>query len=81
MKTFTGFYDVQIDALKSLWEACHLACDIPLVAPEEKWSLDKKCEKGEFSGFASHYHFTKRKIDCAGLDIEKHLAELLEKMK
>ena len=32
---------------------------------------------GAFSGFISHYHVSKNKIDCAGLDIVK----LLEQVK
>ena len=31
---------------------------------------------GSFSGFISHYHVSKRKIDCAGLEIAKLLEEV-----
>ena len=31
---------------------------------------------GKFSGFVSHYHISKRKIDCAGLDIKALLDEV-----
>ena len=31
---------------------------------------------GKFSGFVSHYHVSKRKIDCAGLDIKTLLGEI-----
>ena len=30
---------------------------------------------GDFSGFVSHYHVSKKKIDCAGLDIKTLLEE------
>ena len=33
---------------------------------------------GKFSGFVSHYHVSKRKIDCAGLDIKALLNEIAE---
>ena len=33
---------------------------------------------GKFEGFVSHYHVSKRKIDCAGLDIKTLLDEVKE---
>jgi hypothetical protein len=30
---------------------------------------------GSFSGFISHYHVSKNKIDCAGMDIKALLEE------
>jgi hypothetical protein len=30
---------------------------------------------GDFSGFVSHYHISKNKIDCAGLDLRVLLEE------
>ena len=70
-----GFYDVQLEALKALWKAVHDATGIPLKRPtdsEGKTSnvLDRQASKGQFKGFVSHYHLTRRKIDCAGLDIK-----------
>ena len=83
MKPFLGFYDVQIEALKALWSACSNAYDIPLVGPESgdskfmtKTSTINEVKNGNFKGFVSHYHQTKRKIDCAGLDIVKLLKEV-----
>ena len=32
--------------------------------------------RGSFKGFVSHYHLTKRKIDCANLDLRKLLDEI-----
>ena len=32
--------------------------------------------QGNFKGVVSHYHLTNRKIDCAGLDINKLLREI-----
>jgi hypothetical protein len=76
-----GFYPVQIEALKALMKAVHRATGIPLQTPLDRsgntnTKVSKKCAEGRFEGFISHYHLTKRKIDCAGLDIKKLLEEL-----
>ena len=73
-----GFYPVQLQALQALWKAIHLACDIPLETPTgaAKNAYTSQVSSGKFKGFVSHYHITKRKIDCAGLDIEKLLEDL-----
>lgn len=75
-----GFYDVQIDALKALWKALHKGLDIPLQCPTDSsgeliTTVDKECERSKFSGFINHYNLTKRKIDCAGLDLVTLLDE------
>jgi len=82
MKDFTDFYPVQIEALKALWEAIHNGIGIPLEAPTDENGetlkvVSKEAESNKFKGFVSHYHLTRRKIDCAGLDI----AELLKQIK
>ena len=33
MKDFMGFYDIQLEALKALWEAVHDAVGIPYQTP------------------------------------------------
>lgn len=89
---FLGFYPEQIRALKALWKAVHGATGIPYEAPtkqngntETKYVQD--VAYGSFSGFVSHYHISKGKIDCAGLDIQKllketeHDIEILDKIK
>tara|TARA_A100001515_G_scaffold145052_1_gene151597 strand:- start:3011 stop:3898 length:888 start_codon:yes stop_codon:yes gene_type:complete len=76
MEPFLGFYPVQIEALKALWEACHEGLGIPYNAPDTKWGVDSACKSNKFKGFCSHYHLTNRKIDCAGLDIEQLLKEI-----
>ena len=80
---FLGFYDIQIDALKALWASCHLAHDIPLTAPESgdesfltSTREDKNVRNSKFKGFVSHYHQTRNKIDCAGLDLVKLLRDV-----
>jgi len=80
LQDFTGFYPIQLEALKQLWKAYHKWLDIPLEYPQ----VDGKfCEtvhepstKGTFCGFNNHYNYTKGKIDCAGLDMPKLLEEV-----
>ena len=75
------FYPVQIEALKALWQAVHNATGIPyktILGADKETS--KKYEQaaayGSFSGFISHYHVDKKKIDCAGMDIKKILEDI-----
>jgi hypothetical protein len=75
------FYPVQIEALKALWKAIHNAHDIPLQCPTDNNgqtlnAVHPGSESGNFEGFISHYHLTRRKIDCGGLDIQSLLTEL-----
>jgi hypothetical protein len=74
MKDFLGFYDVQIDALAALYEAINRKLGIPLESPTDSMgrhveTISPAAASGRFAGFVSHYHLTKRKIDCAGLDL------------
>jgi len=78
---FTGFYDVQLDALKALWKAVHKATGIPLKCPTDKEGntlkkVSTSAAANNFKGFVSHYHLTNRKIDCAGLDINSMLKDI-----
>ena len=82
MDPFTGFYPVQLEALKALWKAVHVGLGIPLEYPtnskgELSDTVDRDCVKGKFHGICNHYNFTKGKMDCAGLDV----ATLIEEVK
>ena len=81
---FMGFYPEQIEALKALWQAIHHAAEIPYETVTNQFgSTSTKYEQevayGRFSGFVSHYHVSKRKIDCAGLDIKSLLDQIYVK--
>ena len=76
LDTFTWFYDEQLEALKALWQAIHDGCGVPLEVPNEPWAYDKLAASGKFKGFMNHFHCSKKKIDCGGLDIKKMLGEL-----
>ena len=80
-----GFYDVQLEALKALWAAIHKGIGIPLECPTDTSgalveAVDKDCEKSKFSGFINHYNLTRRKIDCAGLDLVGLLGQCKENL-
>lgn len=80
---FLGFYPEQLEALKALWKAIHNATGIPLEAPTNQFGSTgtkyvQDVPYGKFKGFVSHYHVSKNKIDCAGLDLVKLLDEIKE---
>jgi len=77
----TDFYPIQIEALKALWKAIHKGTQMPYEAPKNQFGktstkYEQDVKYGSFSGFISHYHVSKSKIDCAGLDIVKLLEEV-----
>jgi len=70
-----------LQALKALYEAIHKGLSVPLQTPLSEnggtlLGVSKQAASGRYKGFVSHYHLTKRKIDCAGLDIQKILEEI-----
>jgi len=76
-----GFYPVQLQAAQALWKAISEIHDIPLEYPKDKkgnldTGLNKECESGNFKGFCNHYNLTKRKIDCAGMQLDKLINEV-----
>jgi|TARA_R110000803_G_scaffold103465_2_gene171586 hypothetical protein len=83
---FLGFYPRQIEALKALWKTINSATGIPYETPTSQFnSTSAKYEQGvaygNFTGFVSHYHVSKNKIDCAGLDIKTLLSEIKDTEK
>ncbi len=83
LEPFTGFYPEQIEAAKALWKAIHAATGIPYETPLSQFGKTstryvQDVPYGNFSGFVSHYHVSKKKIDCAGLDIRFLLDEIIE---
>jgi len=83
---FLGFYPAQLEALKALWKAIHGATGIPYETPTNQFGktstrYEQEVAYGKYEGFVSHYHVTKSKIDCAGLDIKKLLEETEHNIK
>jgi len=80
---YTDFYPEQIKALKALWKAVNAATGIPLETPLNQFgntskNYEQRVAYGKYKGFVSHYHVSKNKIDCAGLDIKALLDEIKE---
>lgn len=78
---FLDFYPAQLEALKALWKAVHVGMGIPLEYPKNsaghiETSVHKDVPKGKFKGICNHYNFTKKKIDCAGLDVPTLIDEV-----
>ena len=74
LKNFLGFYDVQVEALAALYSAIHNQLGIPLKSPTDAVGrhlegVSPDAASASFTGFVSHFHLTRRKIDCAGLDL------------
>ena len=83
LKPFLGFYPVQEEALKALMKAVHECTGIPLKTPLDKsgetsYNVSRMAAAARFNGFVSHYHITKRKIDCANVDMKKFMDEIEE---
>lgn len=81
LEPFTGFFPKQLEALKALWQSIHHATSIPYETPTNQFGktstkYEQNVAYGKFTGFVSHYHISKRKIDCAGLDIKSMLGEM-----
>tara|TARA_Y100000310_G_scaffold345623_1_gene467417 strand:- start:1723 stop:2655 length:933 start_codon:yes stop_codon:yes gene_type:complete len=81
-KPFLGFYDVQVEAAKSLWRAIHDGMGIPLECPldsngEMLTTSSTDVSSSKFNGFVHHFHVTKRKIDCAGFDLKSNLDDVV----
>ena len=76
-----GYYDVQLAAYKALIKCLTSHYNIELRCPLDddgntSQGVEISAAQGNFKGVVSHYHLTNRKIDCAGLDINKLLREI-----
>ena len=79
LKPHLGYYPVQIGAYKALLRTLSAHYDIPLECPVENGKLITKVHdpavKKKYNGVVCHYHLTRNKIDCAGLELDKILKE------
>jgi len=81
LKPHLGYYPAQLEAYKALVCALCDRYDIPLACPTDNdgkllTSVHSEAAEATFKGIVSHYHLTKRKIDCAGLRLDKVIDEL-----
>ena len=75
MEDFMDFYPVQVEALKALWKAVSYATDVTLTPPPVKWGYSTECRSGRYKGIMNHFNCSRKKIDCANLDIEQLLKD------
>lgn len=70
IQSHLGFYKVQEEALSVLIKTVCSWYGIKLQTPSSITEVPDVA-KGSYSGVVSHYHVTKDKIDCAGVDLSK----------
>ena len=75
-----GYYPVQIEAYKALVHALTNHYEIPLQCPKagngELWAKVHYDPIKKYNGVVCHYHVSRKKIDCAGLDLVNILEEI-----
>jgi hypothetical protein len=81
LEPFLGFYPVQVEAAKALWKAVSGVTNVKLQTPLNQFGKSstnyvQEVVYGKFQGVVSHYHCSKKKIDCAGMDIQKLIKEV-----
>lgn len=81
LEPFLGFYPVQIQAAQALWKAIEASTDVKFATPlDQNGNASTKYERDvvykKFAGIVHHYHCTKSKIDCAGMDLKKLIEEI-----
>ena len=80
LKPHLGYYPAQLKAYVRLIVMLCDHYDIEFKVPtDEQGSLitrvHKPCVDRKFNGVMCHYHLTRNKIDCAGLELDKLVAE------
>ena len=81
LRPHLGYYPVQIEAYKKLLKVLCDHYDIPVQTPMinddvADVGVVKSVTKGEYNGIVCHYHVSRNKIDCAGLDLKSILDQL-----
>jgi hypothetical protein len=69
---FLGFYPIQLQALRAVWQCVSAHFDIPLRGPDTT-TIHKPIIDSDWSGICHHYHAKKSKIDVAGYDINEQI--------
>ena len=74
---YQNYYRKRKALLKCLLGHYNIEASCPLDDDgNTKREVEISAAQGNFKGVVSHYHLTNRKIDCAGLDINKLLREI-----
>jgi|TARA_B100000287_G_scaffold409652_1_gene437267 hypothetical protein len=83
LKPHLGYYPAQILAYKALLEFLNKVYGIKLECPADSsgnllTGVFQPAVKGVYEGVVCHYHLTRRKIDTAGLELDKIINEINE---
>jgi hypothetical protein len=81
LKPHLGYYKIQIEAYKKLVAVLCNHYDIPVCTPMINDSFTdngvvEEAARGKYKGIVCHYHLTRGKIDCAGLDLKSIVEQL-----
>tara|TARA_R100000008_G_scaffold85824_1_gene76792 strand:+ start:127 stop:975 length:849 start_codon:yes stop_codon:yes gene_type:complete len=81
LKPHLGYYPVQIEAYKKLVKVLSNHYGIPIQTPMindhvADANVFKEAVKGKYHGIVCHYHVSRNKIDCAGLDLKTIVDQL-----
>ena len=81
LKPHLGYYPVQIEAYKKLVSVLCREYDIPIQTPminkrTEDANVVPEARKGKYKGIVCHYHVSRNKIDCAGLNLKSIIEQL-----
>ena len=81
LRPHLGYYPVQIEAYKKLVKTLCDHYDIPIQTPMINENVTdanvvKEAVKGKYNGIVCHYHVSRNKIDCAGLDLKSIVDQL-----
>ena len=81
LRPHLGYYNVQIEAYKKLVKVLCDHYDIPIETPMINENVAdtgvvNEAKKGKYKGIVCHYHVSRNKIDCAGLELDKIIKEL-----
>ena len=83
LKPHLGYYPAQLLAYKALLEFLNKAYNINLECPIDSCGnlvteVFQPAVKGVYEGVVCHYHLTRKKIDTAGLELDKIINEINE---
>ena len=72
---------MQIETAKALWKAIEAVTSVEMQTPLSQFGTTstkyvQDVVYGKYQGIVSHYHCSKKKIDCAGLDIHELIQEV-----
>jgi N-acetyl-anhydromuramyl-L-alanine amidase AmpD len=81
LRPHLGYYPVQIKAYKKLVKVLCDHYDIPIETPMVNdevadAGVRSDVKRGKFDGIVCHYHASRNKIDCAGLDLKSIVDQL-----